>query len=499
MIITWVRAREQIVQLALCLLVGTLSGGILLLPLDIKWEIAVLGVMGIIVLMLVTKSPERVLLCMLAFIVPFLLGKAIAQRPESTNYNTNVSIYLSDIFALILLLIILGKVAGKFVGISSFSPILVPALAWLIASSFSLLAAKDGELSIFQLINMGKMVLLCWVIASSVKNDGDLTIVITGLLLSMGFQSLVGIYQGVTGHPLGLGFLSEASSVAQQQLSQGLVNRVQGTLGSPNTFAIYLSTGVAFAWVVLFSEAKPFVKILATMTLGLISCALIFSLSRTAWANFVVTICVVLVLAVRRKRISAKSAIVVASTTALVVLVVALFGWDLIMSRLTSSDQGSTSSRITMAEAALAIIRDNPAVGIGLNNYALVSPRYDMADAASWNNYTPIVHNAYLLITAETGIIGLAAFIFFLVILLIQAWRIINQAPNDTVWVASVGILGALIAMTIHSMVDYVLLGSGVVFTQFWLLAGLTAALVQRLDNEKLNSRRIISSSITEA
>ena len=118
-----------------------------------------------------------------------------------------------------------------------------------------------------------------------------------------------------------------------------------------------------------------------------------------------------------------------------------------------------------------------------------------MADAASWNNYTPIVHNAYLLITAETGIIGLAAFIFFLVILLIQAWRIINQAPNDTVWVASVGILGALIAMTIHSMVDYVLLGSGVVFTQFWLLAGLTAA----LDNEKLNSQRTISSLSTEA
>ena len=400
---------------------------------------------------------------------------------------------------LILLLIFLGKLARGAAKIKSFSVIMLPALVWLIASALSLIAAKDGELSLFQLINMGKMILLCWVVASSVRDDGNLTIVITGLLLGMGFQSLVGIYQGVTGHPLGLSFLSEASVVAQQQLGGGLVNRVQGTLGSPNTLAMYLSVGVPFVWVILFSRAKPFVKIVASITLCLFAWALIFSLSRTAWANFIVTICFVLVLAVRRKRIRLKTAIVSGVAAALVLLVTEIFGSDLILSRLTSNDQGSTNSRFTLAKAALDIFRDNPVVGVGLNNYALVSPRYDRADAASWNHFTPIVHNVYLLIAAETGIIGLAAFVVFLSILMIQAWRIIAQAPNDTVWVAGVGILGGLIAMGIHSMVDYVFLGSGLVFTQFWLLAGLTASLIQRIKDEKQNSLLAISAHNIQA
>jgi O-antigen ligase len=184
---------------------------------------------------------------------------------------------------------------------------------------------------------------------------------------------------------------------------------------------------------------------------------------------------------------------------ALVLLVTEIFGSNLILSRLTSNDQGSTNSRFTLAKAALDIFRDNPVVGVGLNNYALVSPRYDRADAASWNHFTPIVHNVYLLIAAETGIIGLAAFVVFLSILMIQAWRIIAQAPNDTVWVAGVGILGGLIAMGIHSMVDYVFLGSGLVFTQFWLLAGLTASLIQRIKDEKQNSLLAISAHNIQA
>jgi len=497
MTVTLERAREKIIQLALCLLVGTLSGGILLLDLSLKWEIVFFGVIGIIVLILVTKRPERVLLGILAFIVPFYFEKAIITQPGSTTYATNVSVYLSDILALALLLIFLGKLARKQVKINSFANVMVPALAWLIVSFISLFAAKDGELVLFQLINIGKMILFCWVVASSVEHDGDLTFVITGLMLGIAFQSLVAIYQGVTGHPLGLGFLTEATVIMTQQLGVGLVNRVQGTMGYPNTLAMYLSTGVPFALALLFSEKRFFVKVLVGITLCLISWALILSLSRAAWGNFLVTICLVLVLAIRRKRIRLIAAIVIGGTIAILLLGVALFGTDLIQSRLTSNDQGSAASRITLDEGALAVIRDNPVIGIGLNNYVLVSPRYDQADAAAWNDYTPIVHNAYLLIAAETGLLGLGAFVVFMVILLIQVWKIVNQALGDTVWVAGVGILGALIALIIHSMVDYALLGSSLLFTQFWLLIGLSAALMQRIDRERQDIRRDSNSSNT--
>ena len=41
------------------------------------------------------------------------------------------------------------------------------------------------------------------------------TFVITGLMLGMLFQALVGVYQGVTGHPLGLEFLDETAGYRQ--------------------------------------------------------------------------------------------------------------------------------------------------------------------------------------------------------------------------------------------------------------------------------------------
>jgi putative inorganic carbon (HCO3(-)) transporter len=488
MTVTFERAKEKIATLGLCLLVGTVSGGILLLNLSVKWEVVVLGVLGIIVLILATNKIKLVLLCFLAFIVSIPLGKAIVDRPGYAFWAGGVEIMVSDICTLTLLLILLGKSARRQVKINSFSLIMVPAITWLIASSLSLLAAKDGELSSFQLINMVKMLLLCWVVANSIGSDVDLTLVITGLMLGMVFQSLVGIYQGVTGRPFLLSFIDSTAVVGQQQLSVGLVNRIRGTMGSSTTLAMYLAIGVPFTLALLFSKTKPFVKISAGITLCLIGSALIMSLSRAGWVNFLVTICLILVLAVRRKRISSIMAIVIACVMALVLLGVALFGTDLILSRLTSNDQGAANSRITLAKGALAIIQDNPVIGVGLDNYAQVSPRFDPIDVASWNHYTPIVHNIYLLIAAETGLIGLAAFLVFFVILLIQAWRIIDRAPNDTVWVAGVGILGALVALAIHSMVDYTLLGSSLVFTLFWLLAGLTAALIQRVNYEKLNS-----------
>jgi O-antigen ligase len=496
MIVLVRRIRQETVQFALCFLGGTLMGALMLLDLPPKWEIAFFGTIGIIVLMFFTKSPERVLLCILAFIVPFYMGKGIVERPGYTGYLLGISINLSDVFVLILFLLLLAKKALNQVNIHIPS-IILAALAWLVLSSLSFLAAEDSQAAAFQLVNMGKMFLLCLAIAGSVRNDIDLTFVIAGLMLNMVFQSLVGIYQGVTGHPLGLGILAEATDLSKQELSIGLASRVMGTLGSPTALGFYLSTGVPFALALLFSRIRRYVKVLAAITLCLIGWALILSLTRAAWGNFLVAICLVLVLAVRRNRISKKGAIVIAGATALVLLGTTLFSTNLIRSRLTSSDQGSAHGRITQAIGALAIIQDNPVVGIGLNNYALVSPRYDQADAAAWNRYAPIVHNSFLLIAAETGLLGLGAFIVFLVILLVQAWRIIDNAPSDTVWVTGVGILAGLAAMIIHSMVDYTLLGSARVFNQFWLLAGLCAALMQRVDHERHDIRRALYSSNT--
>jgi O-antigen ligase len=88
-----------------------------------------------------------------------------------------------------------------------------------------------------------------------------------------------------------------------------------------------------------------------------------------------------------------------------------------------------------------------------------------------------VVHNIFLLIAAETGIIGLATFVWFLVSVLVQACRLVNRAPNGTIWMVGVATFAAYVAFSIHGLVDFALLWDPTLFTQFWLLAGLAAGL----------------------
>ena len=105
---------------------------------------------------------------------------------------------------------------------------------------------------------------------------------------------------------------------------------------------MYLTTVIPFALALLFSTTRRSVKVLAGITLCLGGRGIDFqSLASALWINFLVIFSIVLVLAVRRKRISSQAAVLTAGTTSLVLLGLALLRLRLILSRLTSHDQGS--------------------------------------------------------------------------------------------------------------------------------------------------------------
>jgi len=304
-----------------------------------------------------------------------------------------------------------------------------------------------------------------------VEDETDVTVVIVGMMLGMLFQAGVGVFQGVTGRPLGLSFLTETAEVHKQPLSTGFVNRVQGTMGHPNSYAMYLSTVIPFALAILIASRRLSVRILTGIACGMGCLALIYSLSRSAWIDLMLAIGIVLVLGVYRKRISAKGAILVACVIAMALCGLVFYGPTTILDRITSDDRGAAYSRVAQAQAALAMMQDHPWVGVGLNNYSVALGKYDAAANVRG------VHNVFLMVAAETGLFGLMAFLSLLAVLLIRSFRAVSRAPSDTLWVAGVGVFCAFVALASHGMADYALLGSVLVFTQFWLLAGLAAAL----------------------
>jgi len=83
--------------------------------------------------------------------------------------------------------------------------------------------------------------------------------------------------------------------------------------------------------------------------------------------------------------------------------------------------------RIQLIKFSLEMIKSNPILGVGLNNFIVRLPEYWQSGQI---RLLQPVHNIYLLILAETGLVGLIIFLWFLVLtfrklLEIGSWKLV--------------------------------------------------------------------------
>jgi putative inorganic carbon (hco3(-)) transporter len=464
------RKHEILVAIAGSLAVGI--GAIILTGLPLKWAVAVIVGILLFAILLVVPSAQRVLLFALAFFISVYIGTGLPSFLTHLGHiglSDSFDVQFIDILVLSLIMYRLERWVTQRVEIRFFPYTTIPALAWLGASALSGLNASEVDVTLIQVGQMAKLLLLYLVVANSIEDEVDIKWLMQGLLLGVLFQGLLGSYQSITGHTLGLFFLGE-----QPQLA-GV--RSFGTIGNSNGYGMFLAATLPVALALLFLEIRRLYKTLAIVVLSAGFLGLIFSLSRGAWLAFIVAFIIILVFASGRKRFNSQIAFVWGGSMLMALLIITLSLRTLIINRLTSSEANSAAlDRITLAEGAIAMIQDYPILGVGLNNYALWMPKYDPYDYANQGKIV-IVHNAFLLVTAETGLVGLAAFLWFLWSLFVQAWRVIKNARNDTVWFAGVAAFSSFTALAVHGMVDYDLLANVTVFRVLWLFAAVAAGL----------------------
>lgn len=128
-------------------------------------------------------------------------------------------------------------------------------------------------------------------------------------------------------------------------------------------------------------------------------------------------------------------------------------------------------------EPALNFIKYKPLVGDGIGNYYYRVSETHMPDIDSVN-YTSWIqlsdpHNTYLMVTAESGIIGLIIFMSILIYILRRL------KPHDVI---SLGIVLGIIVFLINCLVD-TRLWKGLVRIDavFWILVGLGIIYNQKL------------------
>jgi putative inorganic carbon (HCO3(-)) transporter len=318
-----------------------------------------------------------------------------------------------------------------------------PLGAYLCVGALSVLVARDVGLYSRGLFLLVQMFLLYVYLIGTVRSAQDVRSVVTWLLCGLVLEGLIIVGLGLTRegfHVAGLQGRVDASTDPW-----GDSARSGGTVGSPNNAAEYLELLLAPAVAVLASNLGRFRKTLAVVGLALGSAALVATSSRGGWIATALSMAIVCVALWRRGRLSR----VVLWLGALVVAIALIFH-DSIAARLTGDDFGSAHARVPLMATAFRIIADNPVLGVGANNYTAALPDYT---SMHQDEFLYTVHNQYLLVWAETGLVGLAALLWFLMATIrrgLDAWKLGDPllAP------LALGLTAALVGQMVHMQVD---------------------------------------------
>lgn len=138
---------------------------------------------------------------------------------------------------------------------------------------------------------------------------------------------------------------------------------------------------------------------------------------------------------------------------------------------LSERDEASFAQRPVIWGAALAIIRDYPLTGVGLNQFRTKTVReaYPIPDFAM--NVVPHAHNELLQVGADTGIPGMILFIGWHIVLGVVIWRTWRDG-EPLVRVVALSAGAGLLAHTIFGIADAITLFDRFTWA-YWLLVGL--------------------------
>lgn len=389
---------------------------------------------------------------------------------------------LIDIPLLILYLLwLFERINQKEEKIFWFPKILSPLLGFIFIGFLSLFTANHQDLVFFQIFVLAKKTLLIFYIGNNVKDEKALKFVLAALFIGFIFECVVGLLQYHTQGKLGLYLLGEREGDIDKFYLSNYeeVSRVSGTFWHGNGFAFYLQMVIPVAMGILLLDKNGVHRIFSAVItiIGLI--VLLLTLSRGAWLSFILSVIFFIVFYLRR--FNKRQAKIKRLMPAIMIFVMIIFLFsNFVYSRLISEDYGAAESRIWMMKTSFNIIKQSPFLGIGMNNYVERMAEFDKT-GFSQSFYYP-VHNQFLLIASETGMLGLLLFL----LAIFYAMKISFQAFKKSTGIlagTALGVISGFIGFIGHAQVDLALID---MLHILWLYIGLSCALRQMCQNYSL-------------
>ncbi len=363
-------------------------------------------------------------------------------------------------------------------------PLTLPLLGFLGALFVSSYGAVSIELSAKEIFKWFE-VLVVYLFVSSLLDRRWARILVVALIGAGASEALLGIWQSANGiGPPGF-------------LLFGRFMRAFGHFAQPNPFAGYLGLTQPFALALCFFVPSLLLRrrrlslgawlariaplCAAVGGLGVMVVAMSLSLSRGAWMGAIAAASVMLLAYARRRMV------ILMAIAGLAVGVIALGGTQYVPASISqrvidflpyaggvdidavevNDANWAVIERMAHWQAAVDMFSQSPWLGVGIGNYPAVYLRYA---PNRWTDPLGHAHNYYLNIAAETGVVGLLA---FLVLMGAALWQCLSAVMRTSgYWKAvALGALGVAVHLSVHNLVDTLFVHGMAV--QFALVLGL--------------------------
>ena len=340
-----------------------------------------------------------------------------------------------------------------------------PVMIFLAVACVSALLANRADWAFNDTFRIAKFAFILAWLQRNITRSLWLTLV-GALGASIVLQSGIGVMQVMMHADKSL--LSMIGGHGNAAIDEGvgeLENRARGTLGHPNYLAPYLLllTPGAFG-LALFSRRAQTKWLTVTITVVAIA-GMLATQSRAPTALLALALLVVTLIAVGARALAVRSFLAGVILIALGGSVAIVLFIDRIEQRITGDLSASVEFRAEYNEAALSIWEEHPLLGVGLNNsgqeLGLYSPmirsivaHLEQFSAAAGVRAAAPVHNVYLLILAETGILGLGGFLLLLGAIFVRG-LIATAATADGARGLCIGLCVGLIADYLQQLVDF--------------------------------------------
>lgn len=454
----------------------------------------------------------------------------------STNYSPwgAIEIYLTDIvFSLVLLLWLINlltqnskhKTQNYNAKLKLYkNPVFLLLTGFFLVAIISTIKQEINNLELYHLTKLAEYFLIFAYTMLNIDTIVKLLYIIMVFVFSSFFQAILGIFQYFCQHSFGLKIFGEVDlSPEVQNVAKIVIDgekyiRAYGTLPHANIFGGYLFTGLIFVLVLilltilffvlnndqnindktvsanknsqklfrmeqslLFRLFKPYhndLLAIFSLVFAVLFLGLIFTFSRSAWLAFILTFIALFIifrkLFINFLKRDYKKIWPILILLVFIIISLATF-FPQIKAKTSHTDQygdKSVAGRLEYAKISLKMIKESPFIGVGYGNFTIKLPEFSQK-SLQWWQLQP-VHNIYLLILAETGVLGLLFFLGFVGYVFYLGIKAIKGIENSIQKLTIISFLAIFSGLLIIGFFDHYLWDIQQGSLLFWLISGLS-------------------------